>query len=162
MENERAPMSDAGLDDDVGGDIVDDLLQPHEILGMLDDRSAEPCEGIRILLIPARLEPQRRDELERLPTVQVQRADLTIVLERETPNLGVDRDPHSVLILPAAMPMSGPTRGPVQSSRLSTHRGASVFSELAPSRPPPAGAKSGTGTRGRYDTCGDRPSAGGS
>jgi hypothetical protein len=64
VEDQRAPVRDAGLDDDVGPQVEDHLLQPDEILRVLDDRAAEPGESIGIFLVPADLEPELGNQLE--------------------------------------------------------------------------------------------------
>ncbi len=49
-ENQRAAVGDAGLDDEVGLDLPDEFLGGDDILRVLDDRTTEPREIIRILI----------------------------------------------------------------------------------------------------------------
>ena len=65
-------MSHAGLDDDIGTQREDGLLQPDEVFRVLNDRAPEPSECIGIFLIPAGLEPKIRDQLESLFAVEVE------------------------------------------------------------------------------------------
>src|SRR5262245_26191963 len=54
-EDQRAAVRYSCLDDDIGTQCEDHLLQPHQILRMLDDRAAEPCESVGIFLVPTGL-----------------------------------------------------------------------------------------------------------
>src|SRR5262249_46025171 len=90
VEDQRAAVSHAGLDDDVGTQRDDRLLQPNQIFRMLDDRTAEPRESIGVFLVPAGLEPEVRDQFERLFTVEVEAP----TVYRERPVCSVDYDAH--------------------------------------------------------------------
>ena len=48
-EDQRSAVGDAGLDDQVGLDLPDDLLYRHHVLWLLDDRAAEPGEVVGVL-----------------------------------------------------------------------------------------------------------------
>src|SRR4051812_34202098 len=47
-EHERATVRNAGLDHEVRPDTPDDLLERYEILRVLDDRTSEPGEVVRV------------------------------------------------------------------------------------------------------------------
>ena len=64
VEDQRAAMGDAGLDDDVRLHPVDDFLDTHHVFGKLDDWPAHPGEAVDVLGIPAGPQPRHRDRLE--------------------------------------------------------------------------------------------------
>src|SRR6476620_8565412 len=90
VEDQRTSVSHAGLDNDIGLQCEDDLLQPDQVFRMLDDRSPEPCERVGVFLIPAGLEPQIRKQLESLFAVEVQ----TLAVSDERIFRCVDYDAH--------------------------------------------------------------------
>jgi len=61
--DQRAAVRDAGLDDEVGAHLPDELLNGEEVLRQLDDGPAEPAEVVRVA--PARdlQEPGARQRL---------------------------------------------------------------------------------------------------
>jgi hypothetical protein len=68
----------------------DHFLQPHQILGVLDNGTAEPGECVGIFLIPAGLEPQIRDQLESFFAVEVE----TFAVRNKRSLGRVDHDAH--------------------------------------------------------------------
>src|SRR5262245_985911 len=91
IEDQRTAVSHARLDDDVGTQRDDRLLQSNQIFRMLDDRAAEPRESIGVLLVPASFEPEVRDQLVRLFAVEVEAP----TVRRERPFCSVDYDAHA-------------------------------------------------------------------
>ena len=63
-------MRHAGLDDHVGAQPPDELLDADHVLGELDDRAAHPSEPVDVFHVPAAAQPGRRHRLERFGRVQ--------------------------------------------------------------------------------------------
>ena len=70
VEHQRAAMRDAGLDDHVGAEPPDHLLDADHVLRKLDDRAAHPTEAVDVFHVPAAAQPGCRHRLERLGRVQ--------------------------------------------------------------------------------------------
>src|SRR5205814_3386856 len=90
VEGERAAVRHPRLHDDVRPDGVDRLLEPEDVLRMLDERAAEPGEGVRVLQRPPHAEPEAGEDGEGLGWIEV---ELTAILEDEAGALVVDHGP---------------------------------------------------------------------
>ena len=64
--NQRAAVSDPGLDDDIGLDRVDHFLQPDHVVGELNDRATEPSEAVDVLGVPTDSQPRLGHKSKRL------------------------------------------------------------------------------------------------
>ena len=62
VEDQRPAVGDARLQDDVGLQVVEDLLRAKHVLRQLDDGAAQPAEGIDVLRLPSAAEPGLRKE----------------------------------------------------------------------------------------------------
>ena len=85
VEDDRAAMRHAALDDDVGADLPDELLHHHDVFRRLDDGDAEPRRLVADLLLPPRAREQVGDDLESLGRVDV---DLALSVGRVDLDLG--------------------------------------------------------------------------
>src|SRR5947209_6008058 len=81
-KNRRSAMRDAGLDDDVWLQPRDRLLIPHDIGRQLNDRNAEPGEGVDVFLIPPDLEPEIGQELQAFVGVEIDDAVVEVYFSR--------------------------------------------------------------------------------
>ena len=63
-------MRHAGLDDHVGAQPPDQLLDADHVFRKLDDRAAHPTEAIDVFHVPAAAQPRCRHRLERLGRIQ--------------------------------------------------------------------------------------------
>src|SRR3954462_10418113 len=110
-------MGDAGLDDDFGPLLPDQLLQPEQIGGELDHRPAEPAERVAVAVRPARPHPglgQDRERLGRCDVVPLRssggfNADLVVVDSDTHHGAPERRSVHQAMSRWA--PCSNPTRG---------------------------------------------------
>src|SRR5215470_10221458 len=70
IENQRSTVCNAGFDDHVGLDTVDDLLRANHVLWKLNDWPTHPRKGVRVMLIPVHLEPQIGKKVERFIRIE--------------------------------------------------------------------------------------------
>src|SRR6266536_3314813 len=88
--DERTSVRDAALDDHVRLDTINHLLNTDDVLRQLNDRAAEPAEGIDVFLVPADLEPELGKQLETFRRIELERRFAPFTLGQDDSGLRVD------------------------------------------------------------------------
>src|SRR6185436_19952193 len=83
VENQRSPMGDSRLNDDIRPNPVQDFLDSYHVRRVLNDRPSHPAESVGIFFVPPDLQPSLGKGLESVLGIKRNGALFPVLYRRE-------------------------------------------------------------------------------